>query len=194
MSTLLNTRMINTTIVGIATLILLAFLWSYSETGGPPTINLGQSQNNPSDYFLVNTLSTRFDQQGSLDTIVIGESILHNPKDNSATIKNPQFKIYRDGILSWTVNSQSGIISGKGNRVDLQQHVIISNPDQTTVLKTPQLIIFPEKKLAITNKPVTLQNPNCFTRSTGLKANLLSKRIDLLSQVRGQYEGESYDD
>ncbi len=194
MASLLSTRIINTAIASTAVAVLLVYLLSYSETGAPPSIGLEQTQDNRPDYYLVNTRNSHFDQQGALEFTVNSQFVEHNPKDNSADMKEPLFKLYRDGALSWTVSSQSGVVHEGGNEVDLQQRVVITSSDNTTILKTPQLIIFPNKKLAKTSKPVTLQNPNGFTRSIGLNANLQSKEIDLLSQVRGQYQGILNDD
>ena len=189
MATLLSTRVINTAIAGTAAAVLLMYLLSYSETGSPPIIVEQPTQNKRPDYYLVNTQSTHFDQQGLLDIAIDSEFVEHNPDNNSADVKEPLFMLYRDGALSWTVSSQSGVIYKGGNQVDLQQRVVITSSDGATVLKTPQLIIFPNKKLAKTDKPVTLQNPNGFTRSIGLNADLQHKKIDLLNQVRGQYQG-----
>lgn len=189
MAALLNTKVINAAIAGSAVILLLFFLLFYSETGAPPSIKKNLAEDNRPDYFLHNTVSANYDQQGVLDLTVNTEKITHNPRDDSADIKAPQFELYRDGSQAWTITAQSGVVNNSGSIFDLQQRVVITSSDQATILKTPQLLIFPNKKLAKTSKPVTLQNPNGFTRSIGLEADLQTKTIKLLSQVRGQYEG-----
>ncbi|MEE8058902.1 MAG: LPS export ABC transporter periplasmic protein LptC [Pseudomonadales bacterium] len=190
----LSTRVINTTFACLAVVMLLTFLLAYSETGTPPTLGLEQSNDTLPDYYLTNIRSTQFDKQGMLDFTMASPSVEHNPKDNSANLKEPVFNLYQEGALVWTISSQSGVVYNGEVKVDLQQRVIISSIDQEIILKTPQLVVFPNKKLAKTNKPVTLLNPNGFTRAVGLRADLQTKTIDLLEQVRGQYEGVLYDD
>ena len=194
MAKLISTRRLNTILAGLAGLILLTFLLVYSETGSPPTLSPDQQVDNNPDYYLRNVNSRQFDEQGALDFTVVTQSIEHNPKDNSAKLKEPFFSLYRDGKLEWTITSQSGTVYEAGEKVDLQQRVIIASSDQQTTLKTPQLVIFPDKKLVKTNKPVTLLNPNGFTRAVGLRADLHTKTIELLDQVRGQYERILFND
>ena len=120
---------------------------------------------------------------------IFSSGVKHNPEDDSSILTDPELKLYRDGILDWTVTAQTGAVYKQGQQVQLQQRVVIASADGETTLKTPLLDVFPNKKLAKTDKPVTLLNPNGFTRSIGLNANLNNKRIDLLEQVRGQYQG-----
>jgi lipopolysaccharide export system protein LptC len=182
----------NTLIASAAAVLLLVFLLSYSETGTPPTFSTQSSQNTLPDYYLLESNSSQFNQQGLLDFTMTSTAITHNPEHNSIDLKEPKLHLYQDGELAWLVTAHTGAIYNSGKKVDLQQRVVISSSDQEITLKTPQLTIFPDKKLAKTNKPVTLQNPNGFTRAIGLKANLETKNIDLLKQVRGQYQGVLY--
>lgn len=188
MKTLLNTRLFNTLVASAAAVLLLLFLLSYSETGSPPQLSRDSHIDKRPDFYLVKTHSIQFDEQGMLDMIVMSDEIEHNPLNNSVSMREPRLTFYQDGIIEWTVSSQSGIVMEGGKQLDLEQRVVISSADQRTILKTPSLTMFPDKKIAKTDKPVTLLSEHGFTRSIGLNANLRNKKIHLLKQVRGQYD------
>ena len=190
----ISSRFINTVIASCAAVVLLLFLLSYSETGSLPIIDQDNLQNTQPDFYLGKTYSSHFDQQGHLDFTINSEHVEHNPKNGSIKMIDPLFNIYDEGTLAWVIRSQTAVVNNDNQKVELQQHVIITSSDNATVLKTTQLFIFPNKKLAKTDQPVTLQNPNGFTSSVGLTADLQGKKIDLLSQVRGQYQGVLFDE
>ncbi len=187
-------RLVNTIVAGTATLVLLVFLLSYSETGAPPTLNTEATTNKLPQYYLHKVKTIEYDEAGRPDIKFSGETVKHDPVQNNTQIDSPEFLLFENGIHNWTVSSQSGVMHGQGEQVDLEQKVLIESTDGETILKTPQLAVFPQKKLAKTGKPVTLQNPNGFTRSIGLNADLGKKRIDLLNEVRGQYQGVLVED
>jgi lipopolysaccharide export system protein LptC len=189
MASRISPRLTNMVIAGVGAIVLLVFLLSYSETGSPPDFNRQTSLTKHSDYFLINTETIQFDSQGLLDTIASSENVQHNPKNDIAELLNPSVQLYRDGALAWTLKAQAGEIHNKGSKVILNRRVTVVSSDQQTRLKTPQLTVFPQKKLAKTKQPVTLLNPNGFTRSIGLDANLQTREIKLLKQVRSQYQG-----
>jgi lipopolysaccharide export system protein LptC len=187
MKQLISTRVFNTTAALVALAVLLLFLLSYSETGSPPTILVEEPTSDYPDYYLVNAKSTQFGPQGALDMTIKSESILHEPQTNSSLLKQPRIALYQDGVLNWTIRSDTGVAYQTEQRIDLEQRVIIASGDNQTVLKTPFLALYPEEERAETDKPVTLQSPTGFTRSVGLKVNMKTKQIHLLDQVRGQY-------
>ena len=183
-------KTLNTAIGVVTAILVLLFLLDYSDTGTPPGLP-GESDTavpHPG-YFLSGTTSTQYNDDGELEFTLTTREIRHNPTDDSAKLKTPHFEMFRQSARSWIGDAQLGRISGDGETLDLEQQVVIRSDDGDTVLKTPQLTLFPDKKLAKTDKPVTLQNPNGFTRSIGLTADLNHKRIDLLHQVRSQYQG-----
>lgn len=190
----LRTKFLNGVIACIAGSLVLVYLLNYSNRGAPPGFSQSGIENLQPAYFLVHTTSIQFDAKGKLDYTLYSETVRHDPSDDSAKLTAPHFELFKNGTLDWIVDSQLGIISPDRETVDLQQRVVVASHDQQTILKSPQLIIFPDKKLAKTDKPVTLQNPNGFTRSIGLIANMDNKRIDLLDQVRGQYQGVLFED
>lgn len=190
----LRAKLLNGSIGIITGVLILAFLLDYTNTGTLPSLSTQSVTNIHPEYFLTTTYNVEFDRGGQVEIKLTSDEIRHNPADDSAQLKSPRVELFDKGQREWTVNSQLGKISADGSTIDLEQRVEVASEDQLTLLKTPQLLIFPNEKMAKTDKPVTLQNPYGFTRSIGLTADMESKRVELLQQVRGQYQGVALDD
>lgn len=189
MKSILGKHGLNTAIAGVAILVLMVFLLSYSETGTPPAFNEQTPVEQRSDYYLKQTTSVEFNDQGQREAILRSESTIHVPAGDKARLLSPHLELYENDQLIWTVDSQIGLLSQQGQLIELEQRVVVASGNQQTIFNTPQLIIEPNKKLAKTSKPVTLRNPNGFTRAIGLQADLANQEVHLLEQVRGQYQG-----
>ncbi|MBL4828072.1 MAG: LPS export ABC transporter periplasmic protein LptC, partial [Spongiibacteraceae bacterium] len=184
---LINTKTFNTGVATAAIVVLSLFLWSYSETGSPPTLLTEKETKLNPTYYLANAKSSQFDENGALKMTIKNDFVEHVPEDNSSLLKQPRIALYRDGVLDWTIRSDTGVAFQTGYRIDLEQRVIIASGDNKMVLKTPFLSLYPDEKRIETDKPVTLKSPAGFTRAIGLEANLQTKQVHLLDQVRGQY-------
>ena len=188
MRKLIRTRTLNTIFAGAAALVLFLFLWNYSETGNIPKLTQDSEKNNPPAYFFEKIYSKEYSELGLLDAEITSDSIKHDPNNNSATLKQPTFDIYEQGVHQWNIQSQYGLISDKGNLVTLKQQIVATSGDNHSIFKTPLLILQPEEKIAKTDKPVTLLSPTGFTRAKGLYADLAKRTITLTKDVRGQYD------
>lgn len=187
-------KILNMTMAGITAVLILVFMLGYLDSGAPPSLLDTADKKPPVKFFLSDASSVEFDEQGLLDFTLTSQTIRHNPDDNSAQLTAPHLEVYQDGAVQWITDAQLGMISSDGKRIRLQQRVVIQSADEQSVMTTPTLTIFPEKKLAKTKQPVTLRNPHGFTRSIGLTADMNQKRIDLHQQVRGQYQGILFED
>ena len=57
-------------------------------------------------------------------------------------------------------------------------------------LSSDELVVKPEQQFAQTDKPVKISNKYGRTQAVGMKANLKTERVELLSNVRGIHEIE----
>ena len=185
---LFSTRNINTSIAAIAGVVLLAFLLAYSETGTPPALNDNLQAKEYPDFYLINSSSKQYNEAGQLDLIMQSQSLQHNPENNSISLQKPYLLFFQDSVATWEVKALAGTAYDSDNKIDLEQQAEIINESRQTSLKTPQLFIYPDKKRANTEKNVTLKTANGVTRAIGMKADLSTREIALLDQVRGQYE------
>ncbi|WP_101757607.1 LPS export ABC transporter periplasmic protein LptC [Oceanicoccus sp. KOV_DT_Chl] len=162
---LLNRRRKNTLGLVIASLILVVFLFIYSDTGSPPAFNETADENRGSEFYLIHAASRQYDEAGNIDTTINSSQIKHNPVNNSIKIADPLIILHDQGLTQWQISAQSGVVYNEGEKIDLSQQVVIVSNDETTSLKTPQLFIYPNQKLADTEQPVTLHSANGFTRA-----------------------------
>jgi lipopolysaccharide export system protein LptC len=184
---LLSNKNSNILIGALSAVLLLAFLWRYSETGVPPALSQAADKSNRIGFYLLQSNSKQFDQWGKIETSLYSDQLENYPLKKQAIMTNPVVKFYDNGVHTWTVTSRNGLIRNKGQRVDFSQQVVITSTDGKNTMKTPLLYTFPERKIAKTPKPVTLETPEGFTRAVGMEAQLTEKRVQLLNNVRGQY-------
>lgn len=189
-----RSRLLNS-IIGIVTAaMILLFLRNYSDTRSLPTLGSESELQVHSNYFLNNTTIREFNPQGVMTFTLTSREIEENPGDNSADIHRPELNLFRNGRLQWTISAELGTISDDGERLDLKRQVVVQSDDRDTVLTTPELTFFPDRKLAQTDSPVTLQTPYGMTHAIGLRAEMNDNRVELLQQVRGQYKGLPIED
>ena len=187
MKRLLSTKAINLLLASVACFVLLVFILNdFSNTSLPLLEQRTEADTSP-DFFLIDTTTRQYDEQGLLSHTMQSDSVYHRPEDNTALIRQPFFTLYEQGQATWTIKANSGIVHSDGNRIDLEQRVVIASHDEKNTMKTPAMTVLTDDQLALTDKPVTLLGANGFTRSIGLKADLKNQEVHLLKQVRGQY-------
>ncbi len=82
-------------------------------------------------------------------------------------------------------------MSPGGDHVELIDSVRINRTDEknrTTIITSSRMTVFPQKQYAETAQPVRIDGLGGVTTGTGMKAYLKESRMNLLSNVRGQYE------
>lgn len=191
---LLRRKNSNILISGIALVLLIAFLWSYNETGSTP--NFKKTTKNPTepDFFIIQTSSQSYDKQGLLNTSISSPELEHYPINDRTHLKEPVIKLYKKQQQTWQITANSGIVHQGGEQVNLKENVIIRSGDANGVheylLTTNALKILPDKKLIENNRPVKLITPQGSTTAIGLKADLNKEHLLLKKRVRGLYHAE----
>lgn len=187
---LLRRRTQNTLFAVAAGLVLALFLLIYTETGSPPAFDTESAIVKQPQFYLTNSDSQQYDEQGLLDTSIQSLSIQHHPADDSVGLQQPWITLYQEGVPNWTISAETGLVTQEGEKVDLRDQVLIISSDQLTSLRTQQLFIYPNQKQAQTTQPVLLTSSTGTTSAIGLEADLNTQFIALLDKVRGQYEPE----
>ncbi|HEY4731698.1 MAG TPA: LPS export ABC transporter periplasmic protein LptC, partial [Gammaproteobacteria bacterium] len=85
-----------------------------------------------------------------------------------------------------------GVISEGGKSVMLQGDVFIeqvrAHSDRNLKILTSDLNIRTEEKFVNTEKPITIVDNFGVTEAVGMRADLKEHRLQLMSQVRGNYQ------
>ncbi|KPX03559.1 Uncharacterized protein ALO75_03635 [Pseudomonas syringae pv. coryli] len=106
-------------------------------------------------------------------------------------LTTPNLNMYRGGAFPWHVQSKRGEVSSGGDQVELMDSVRVERTDEkqrTTIITSSRMTVFPQKEYAETDQDVRIDGAGGVTTAKGMKAYLKDSRMDLLSNVRGQYE------
>lgn len=180
----------------VCLLILAVLLWQPDRADEQNPLS---SQSKPSerypDAIMEDAFTQQFNQQGDIEYTLSSKQIRYfdDTENDTGIVEYDQPKlIFFGDVESATIvlSAQSGISDDDGETIELSDNVQIiqeAENDQQNQLTTESLTIFPAKKLAETDKPVMITEPNGTTTATGLKADFNKQSFELLSNVRGNY-------
>ncbi len=145
------------------------------------------------DAFATGIDGVQFDELGQKQGELQSPKLLHFVNDDSSVLTTPLLTLYsKDNKAPWSISSQTGKTFNGTQKIDLIDNVVIHQPpgaqNQDTIITTSLLHIFPNQKLANTDKPVTLVQSGVKITSVGMNAYLDQKHVTLLSQARGFYD------
>lgn len=178
---------------GLVALTLLAIavagglaIWQLRPAAPPPPVNPTRS-----DYILENFELTSLDETGKESFSVSAPRLERDPRGKSLTLQLPRFSFPDKDGGRWLATSQTAWVAEKGVEVRLMDRVeLVGPPTPTgdrTRFSTARLQIFPDQDLALSQDRVTVSRADSILRGTGLRADMRSKRIQLLADVKGRY-------
>ncbi|MBT5890797.1 MAG: LPS export ABC transporter periplasmic protein LptC [Chromatiales bacterium] len=92
--------------------------------------------------------------------------------------------------VPWDVFADKGKIPQDGKLVELSGNVLILSKDpgkSETSIRTTQINLFPDEKLARTNKKVGIMRDGQQVKGTGMEAHLDTSEVKILSNVNGKF-------
>jgi len=187
--------------LGAALLIALAAIWDFS----PEDLmrdDPAEQERFPEAY-LIESETRLFDAEGRLHYHLTSERADQfqqlpdraSDLDYSLIVK-PRLSMYGETDDPWHLHADMGQSNADGDRIKLWDNVRAWQDTGAgrNALTTPELVIFPARQFAETDKAVKMRSPQGVTDAVGMRADLEQDTIELLSQVRGTYEsnrGES---
>lgn len=146
------------------------------------------------DAFMHNVSYCQYDNQGLLHSYLNTPLIVHYPLEDTSYFNRPNYLIYTDKRVPWTVVANQGKNQGKVHQVYLWNHVRIHKSQQPTepetTIVTRNLMIFPSRSLVKTDKDVIITQLNSTVQAIGMTADLKKGTIRLLSHAIGIYESK----
>ena len=117
---------------------------------------------------------------------------LDTPSTNSSytLIESPHINMYRQNS-PWVVDADRGRITSGENVITLEDNVSIGSLDKdenNITMTTSQLTIYPNQKMAKTDKEVQINSTSGTITALGMEADLKKEKIKLLSKVRGSHD------
>ncbi len=153
------------------------------------------------DYFMYGTVSTLMDETGEPRHRLQTAYLAHFSQTNQTELTEAHLTFHqRDGSL-WVIKANRGTVFQETEQIQLAGDVVIERPPQDTVvperaqdilsagikIKTDRLHIDPNGQIAQTEDPVTISAEDARVNAVGMKANLQTKTVELLANVRGIY-------
>lgn len=143
------------------------------------------------DYYALNARSVQYLPDGKLQYEMTADKVEHVKATDVTLLTTPDLQMYRGTLFPWHVQSKRGEVSPGGTEVELIDSVRIARTDEkkrTTIITSSRMTIFPQQQYAQTEQVVKIDAAGGATTAKGMKAYLNDGRMDLLSNVRGQYE------
>lgn len=142
--------------------------------------------------FMIKPTYQDFDQQGQLHSKMQANQMKHYVRHDMSLFTNPDILIYTDDRIPWYITSDHGKSQNGTTKVLLYGNVVLHQPQRPdhpeTTINTTELTVYPKRSFAETDKPVQIKRPGTVIHGKGIKANLKTGVIRLLTQSRGVYE------
>jgi lipopolysaccharide export system protein LptC len=188
---MLSKKIRNILIFGIITVLFLAVgYWNISPERflDKPAAQVDESA---IDYYAINARSVQYLPDGKLQYEMTSDKVEHLKATEVTLLTKPDLQMYRGTAFPWHVQSERGEVNPDGTEVELIDSVRISRTDEKNrnlLITTTRMTVFPQKQYAQTDQDVRIDGAGGVTTGKGMKAYLKDGRMNLLSNVRGQYE------
>lgn len=145
-----------------------------------------------------NTVTRLYEEDGKLSYTFHASRLEHYRErrdddqkfDFYTLIDNPELVFLQENE-PWHVTANKGKISSQDPQIELWSEVHVlhtSEENQKTTIETEILHINPISKLAKTQEPVKISSQKVEINGTGMKADFVSQKLKLLSDVHGFYD------
>ncbi|HEY7774815.1 MAG TPA: LPS export ABC transporter periplasmic protein LptC [Marinagarivorans sp.] len=143
--------------------------------------------------------TSHFNEDGELSYEFDAVTLKHFRADTQNTsdqdymlITAPKLTLYGEPE-PWFVTAKQGKVMAHGEKLILWDDVEVwqtrsGDIDATTKLSTQSIDIYPNLKRIITDAHVHIEGPNGTINADGLEVDMVTQRIKLLANVRGQHE------
>lgn len=172
----------------IALITLAISGWYFASSN--PIVQLDDDTLNKTTDTIVSELKVRqFDEQGNIVNYLYTPVMQHIPYENVHLLQTPHIIIGQknESPLDIKANKATSIFGGK--EISLDENVIINQlkNGELNNFKTSHITYFPKTKFAQTKEPVTIDQNGNKIEAVGLKASLIDKHIEFLSNTKGSY-------
>jgi len=171
-------------------LLLLSIWLAYSSLSNLG-VDKGSNRPDTPDSFMNEVYFTRFNQQGMVENSFYTPQLVHYPQQNISKLDKPRLNTVGENGLRWIITADHGIAENGGERIFLNDHVIIQriekDANKNATLVTSALTSYPKRKYLETNQLVTLTQLGSMITSIGFNADLNSGDITFLSDTHSTY-------
>lgn len=163
------------------------------EDGGQP---LGDSPlESDFDYYINGMLLDRFGPAGAHQYRIEAERVTHFPDGDYSLLRQPAMDWFDPEQPAWYMDARSGRLQTDPVRgedvLTLENNVVAEtlHPTQGPLtIRTEYLDVLLDSRELHSGQAVTLSSPGTQLQGVGMRYDLSRHRVELLSEVRGQYE------
>ena len=145
-----------------------------------------------SDYTLTDFTLNALDAEGKLSFQTIGPTLARRGDDGSIFVTTPDYVIYDGSGHEWKGKSDSAWVNKDGTIMRLDGHAEMhrqaSQGVQPVDVVTRDLTTWPKDKKMETAAPATIVQPGSILRGTGMRGDLNTRELELLSDVHATIE------
>ena len=174
----------------VVLLIAAALAWVISR--GPDDLMYQPAvvKTHEPDYSMSGFTATLMDHQGLPAYRVRAESMRHYSDDMIAYWSHPQVSFLRQGQDVWTITADEARSPDQEDYIELDGDVRLKQVGDQVDLRevtANEMILYTKDQVIRSDGDVSLIHSAGETRGTGMRADLQSRRIQLLSNVSGEY-------
>jgi lipopolysaccharide export system protein LptC len=140
-----------------------------------------------SDYTLDDFTMNALDSSGKRTFQISGPRLSRRGEDGSIFVTSPDYLLLDGNGHPWKGKSDSAWVNKEGSLMKLLGHVEMhraaGNGDEAIDVVTRDLTTWPKENRIETAAPATITQPGSILRGTGLRGDLDSKVLELLSNV-----------
>lgn len=163
-------------------------LWRLYRTDEPQALT-GPPR---SDYFLVDFELVSLDDHGKEAFRVTGPLLSRHPSLGTISIEQPRFLFPVEAAQSWTARADRAWASADGGELRLDGGVALDGPPEdgqgALAFRSERLNIYPKERRAASEEMVAFTSAHSILQGRGFRADMQSRRFQLLNEVTGHYE------
>jgi len=145
-----------------------------------------------SDYTLTDFTLNALDADGKLSFQTVGPLLSRRGDDGSIFVTTPNYVIYDGSEHQWKGKSDAAWVNKEGTIMRLDGHVEMHRQAEPGVdpvdVVTRDLTTWPKDKKMETAAPATITEPGSILRGIGMRGDLNTKVLELLSDVHTTIE------
>lgn len=176
-----------------AVLLAAPLLWLGLKTGEEPLISVTGDDVEQVDFFIRQAEITRWQEDGATGQVLTTPLMQHYPEQAAMQLDTPVTRIPRQPGGHYQLQADSGTLPDSQEQILLTGNVQLHDTPAAGLparMTTDHLTLYPPREFAHTDALVRVQRGDDMTSAVGMDIFFDQQRIELLSNVKGEYHAQ----
>lgn len=146
-------------------------------------------------YFMENMISTNFDVNGKQSYVMQSPRVDHFPEESRSEIYKPTITFNRPEGPPWLLSAEKATAQHPSQEMlmvgQVRLHRRAEPPYAEVEMTTDSLVLNAQTRQAKSDYPVRFNSTQGYVSGVGLRADLATEQLKLLSNVEGEYVQET---